>query len=516
MAGFLLDSDASGKHAPAGRAKLAGDEEKEAVVMRILWPDLGLPGLLLSLLLASAGSAPAQTPLKSINSPEGGRIMYGAVDGAPNQASGLAYVLRTVHNNCGERPQIGRVFRFRGTETVAVFFTVVNHPARNVKVAGLALAAMKGPGQVEGALVSDDAARFGTTVNPMLKELFGAWHPGEPAAASAKNATPAVSGSAGGNSGPAPKLHTVSASDNSVSIGVPDGWTLEPGSGRGAIIVKGPHGEVFALNLTRNAVDPTSQWQRNFWRQGGRPIPGSIVYAYHGNLVKAFPELFQAWRRAAGQGPAKLEIDKIDQTPPPQGAQDEECVIAHGHLDPDGKGMQTMSDMMCATLPLSWGGYLVILHHSVFPNSLADQQKTTIGAMIASWKLNAQVLNQQMAENMRQKQASDQATLAWGRQAVANINAIGANATARMNATEAANEAQHAGYWAQQDSNARNAQGFSNYLLDQTVVQDNNMYNNGTIGHGTVWNSTADALVKADPKRFEMVDTPNYWRGIDY
>jgi len=101
-------------------------------------------------------------------------------------------------------------------------------------------------------------------------------------------------------------------------------------------------------------------------------------------------------------------------------------------------------------------------------------------------------------------------------QAVANINAIGANATARMNATEAANEAQHAGYWAQQDSNARNAQGFSNYLLDQTVVQDNNIYNNGTIGHGTVWNSAADALVKADAKRFEIVDTPNYWRGIDY
>jgi endo-beta-N-acetylglucosaminidase D len=67
-----------------------------------------------------------------------------------------------------------------------------------------------------------------------------------------------------------------------------------------------------------------------------------------------------------------------------------------------------------------------------------------------------------------------------------------------------------------EDSISRNGQGFSNYLLDQTVVQDNNMYNNGTIGHGTVWNSTADALVKANPNRYEIVDTPNYWRGIDY
>ena len=67
-----------------------------------------------------------------------------------------------------------------------------------------------------------------------------------------------------------------------------------------------------------------------------------------------------------------------------------------------------------------------------------------------------------------------------------------------------------------QDANARNGQGFSNYLLDQTVVQDNNMYGNGTIGHGTHWNTTADALVKANPNRFEYVDKPNFWQGTDY
>jgi hypothetical protein len=53
-------------------------------------------------------------------------------------------------------------------------------------------------------------------------------------------------------------------------------------------------------------------------------------------------------------------------------------------------------------------------------------------------------------------------------------------------------------------------------LLDQTVVQDNNMYGNGTVGHGTVSNSYADALVKVDPNRFEYVDAPNYLLGVDY
>ena len=71
--------------------------------------------------------------------------------------------------------------------------------------------------------------------------------------------------------------------------------------------------------------------------------------------------------------------------------------------------------------------------------------------------------------------------------------------------------------WRQgEDNNSRNGQGFSNYILDQTVVQDNNMYGNGTIGHGTLWNSEADALVKANPNRFEYVPTQNYWRGTDY
>ena len=288
---------------------------------------------------------------------------------------------------------------------------------------------------------------------------------------------------------------------------------MEPMSGRGTIIVKGQQGEVVALNMMRNAVDPTSQWQRNFWRQGGRPIPGSMIYPYHGNLAKAFPDMFQQWRRAGGQGPAKLQIDTIEQMPAPQG---EECVHVKGHMDPDGRGMQTMNDMMCAIPPLSWGGYTVTLHHALLPNSLAEQEQATLVAMISSWKLNADVLNQQMAEAARQKAASDQAIMAQGQQAVANIHAIGQQATARYNATQAANDAQHAGYWAQQDSNARNGQAFSNYLLDQTVIQDNNMYGNGTIGHGTVWNSEADALVKANPNRWEIVNTPNYWQGVDY
>ncbi len=491
---------------------------EEIIAMRIHRRSWKLAGLLLSLVMVSAYSASAQTQLKTVNSPEGGRIMYGVVDGATSQAGGMASVLHAVHTGCGERPQVGRVFQFRGTQTVGVFFSVTNHPAGNVKVAGLVMAATNPSQQVEAALVSDEASRFGKTVNPMLKELLNEWHPGGTVSTASASEGGGSGSAAGGHpGGPAVKLHTVTASDNSVSMGVPDGWAVEPASGRGAIIVKGPHGELFAFNMWRNAVDPSSQFQQNFWRNGGRPQPGSMVYPYHGGLSRAFPDLMQAWRRAGGQGPARLQVDSMQQTPPPPGSpQGEECVIAKGHMDPDGNGMQTMSDMMCATLPVDWGGYMVTLHHSLFPNSLADQQKPAIGAMMATWKRNAAVLDQQLADDMRQKQASDAATAAWGRQAVANINAIGANATARNNAAQQMHDMQNQSFEQHEDSISRNGQGFSNYLLDQTVVQDNNMYNNGTVGHGTLWNSDANALVKANPNRFEIVDTPNYWKGVDY
>lgn len=63
---------------------------------------------------------------------------------------------------------------------------------------------------------------------------------------------------------------------------------------------------------------------------------------------------------------------------------------------------------------------------------------------------------------------------------------------------------------------SRRGQGFSNYLRDQTMVQNNNVRGTGIVGHAAVWNSTADAPVKSDPHCYEYVNTPNYWNGTDY
>ena len=178
--------------------------------------------------------------------------------------------------------------------------------------------------------------------------------------------------------------------------------------------------------------------------------------------------------------------------------------------------MKKLIDDICQFPPAQWGAYSITRNFEIMTDAQFEREHNTVMAMFMSAKINQQVMNQQMQEKLAQKQKSDQQWRDWGQQESNRIRAQGEAAQKSFADRQAANDAQHAGYWAQQDSNARNSQGFSNYLLDQTVIQDNDMYGNGTVGHGTAWNSTADALVKSNPDRYEIVQSPNFWKGVDY
>jgi len=178
--------------------------------------------------------------------------------------------------------------------------------------------------------------------------------------------------------------------------------------------------------------------------------------------------------------------------------------------------MRKLIDDICQSPPAQWGAYTITRNFNIMTDAQSEREQSTVMAMFLSVKVNQQVMNQQMQQKLAQKQQSDQQWRNFGQQQSDLIRAQGQAAQANFAARQAANDAQHADWRAGQEENSRNIQGFSNYLLDQTVVEDNNMHGNGTIGHGTLWNSTADFLVKADPDRFSYVDTPNYWRGTDF
>jgi hypothetical protein len=480
--------------------------------------------LSLSFLAICACKAQTQTPdpITHIDAPQGGKIAYGSLDGATTQPAALANLLNGMQGKCGEKPRIGRVFQFRGTNSVGVFFTVTDH-RKGTKVAGLAIAMATGPNRVEAALLTNDASRFGQTVNPMLEQLFGVWHPGGRAAASGSSAAAQSAPAGSGHSVSSVRLHTVTASDNSISIGIADGWQLDPNSASGTMSMIGPNGEQAVYSAMKSAVDPYNPQQVSAVQYGIYKGTGTMLYPYHPDLGKAYPELVQAWRRANNMPPAKIQVDKIE---PIQGAS--HCVLVTGHIDGNGQGMKKLIDDICQWPPSQWGAYTVTRTFNIMTDDQSEREQSTVMAMFLSAKVNQQVINQQMQQKMAQKQQSDQQWRAWGQQTSDRIRAQGEAAQKSFADRQAVNDAQHAGYWDQQNrnaaqhadwnegqvNNARNGQGFDNYILDQSVVQAN--FDDGTVGHGTVYNSFADALVKADPKRFEIVDVPNYWQGTDF
>lgn len=61
------------------------------------------------------------------------------------------------------------------------------------------------------------------------------------------------------------------------------------------------------------------------------------------------------------------------------------------------------------------------------------------------------------------------------------------------------------------DNIDRFSKSFQNYQLNQTELQDNERN-----ARGAVPNALADALVNANPDRFQTVPTQNFLKGVDF
>jgi len=475
--------------------------------------------LILSLLFLLAGchgatqqttisSAITQQPaLQTVLGQRGGAIIYGAAPVASNQAGGLTYMLRTVHNDCGEQPKIGQPFQFTGTQMVGVFFTVVNHSQGNEQLAGLALATLSGPNQAKAALVYDDASRIGSTVNPLLTQLFTVWNPTAQAATGGSGGTNAAP--AGGQPAAAAQLNTITTQDRTASVGIPNGWTMFPGSHEGLILLTGPNGEHIILNQFLIAWDPTAPggiYQQIKQRPMMQLPKNTVFYPFNVDMAKSFADVWQAILKGEGQPPQPMQIASAQNLPTSIGAK---CVHATGQLNPGSSlnpagGMQAFNITICAD-PGQAGQFAYHIFEGLLPNSIAAQESATELAIMNSFQVDQalldQIVNANMAPILKQEQQNynnmEQSLINRSEQIVNQIHQIGDNSTQRMNETG--------------DNNARNDQSFDNYLLDQSVVQ-----NNATGGHSTQWNSTANQMVQANPNKYSIVSAPNYIKNTDY
>jgi hypothetical protein len=462
-------------------------------------------------LVGGCSSVPrAQTPLTQIHGQQGGTIIYGQVKGATTPAAAMAHILSTMQNNCGEKPQVGKVFRVKGSHSDAVFFTVTNHNQGNQPVAGMLIAAPTGSQTVEAGLVSDSAARFGTTVNPLLSQLFGVWHPGGGAATAGSGAT--QRGAGGGVS--LPPMRQVTSPDSTATVDLPDGWSLDPqGSKGGSGLVRGPEGETLDLNWYLLVQDPRSQDFQRQMRMGIKPLPNIHLFVpYNPDLTKAYPDICQRLQAAAGLGSAPLKMDSIK---PVEGTQGK-CVDATGQVNLAGKGAKEFRELMCGTPPYQNGVYEYQRSFYWLPLGATDRQRAICDAILASFHVDQQRVDAQAAPYIKMLNDHTHALMAMTQQQIA-YSQQRTNATlARAQAEGIAHDQQNAQWRQGEDDISRRGQGFSNYILDQTVVQNNNVAGTGMVGHATLWNTTADALVKSDPNKYEYVPEQNYWRGTDY
>ena len=371
-------------------------------------------------LLCSIASSHAQSGLKTINPSSGGKIVYGQVDGQSTEAGAMGAVLRSLHSSLGEKPQVGKLFDVRGTDSVATFFTVTRHDQGAGKgplhIEGMLIATKVSTDHVEAALVSDDAARFNQTLPAMMKTLMSVWHPFEGAAT--------ADGEASASNAPAAQLERVVTRDRSAAITLPSNWQLSPGSGGGTLIAFGPHGETAEMDSTFLAADtnnPKVQQQMRNAQSGGlrnTSYANARYYPYGANQVKTFVDILQDARRRGRLPAASYNIADSNtvQTSPQQ-----HCTHMTGTVDyQDGKGVRELTAVYCVNAPGPFGNWMSYANVTTVPQQFAAGRADTLSAIMQSFTVDNSVVQHEGAVLAA---PSVGASIAAGKAAANRVNA---------------------------------------------------------------------------------------------
>ena len=79
-----------------------------------------------------SGDLHRQSGLQSISPPQGGKIVYGQVDGQTTEAGAMGAVLRSLHDHLGDRPHKGR--RWRSQLVRLLLCCILAHDSRSLSV----------------------------------------------------------------------------------------------------------------------------------------------------------------------------------------------------------------------------------------------------------------------------------------------------------------------------------------------------------------------------------------------
>jgi hypothetical protein len=463
--------------------------------------------LLLALAVAFTDptSAPAQSSngLTTVTNPGGGQVVYGPLTNVTSLRDVMAAMLKNVHSRFGDKPQIGKFFQTRGSDSTATFFHLTARNQGNKPIAGMVIVSLA-PGAKTGAaaVLYDDAARFPKTQSALMQKLNTSWHHDSAKIATshpthASNPTePANRGNGPGGifgtNEPATSsrvLHLARNPDNSGSIGLPEDWHVTGGSG-GSLTAEGPHGAMIRMGvLVGNIYDPhTPQGSNmlNYLSKGSTPFYACSLSA---DLPTDFLCVTNQFRQRQHEPALTMNVisHRLSPQDPSQGAFLAE-IDCH-----DGKGPM-ISSMKIGVHRMGPANWTLTIHEVRLPKSIPNDEWSTAAGMIMSYRQNSAVIQQET---------------------ISVINQINEQAKAnqiRIDATTKQHDAHNAQVNEQWDQQARQNKAFENYTLDYAVLHDPS--DNGSWGRTDY--PTADWLVKAAPDRFQYAQTQDLLKGIDY
>lgn len=375
--------------------------------------------------------------------------MYGPLPGRGTMPEAIVYVLRQVHSYFGDRPEVGKFFQSRDGSSIATFFTATAKKQGDKPIQGLLIVALAGDGTASAAMLYDEKARFGATQPAMMQALSQAWHP-----------------AGGGTSQPAATAHRGSVApltettggDRSAAISLPAGWRITAVNG-GALTATGSNGENIFLSLLYQGLPP----------QGPDLFANFVNASNQYRSTHGMPQAtYTAVTKTNISGQAIQALFTVD---------------LHDGLGPR-KGSVRVD---------SWGPRAFSASGSNIPERFADEENATLMAVIQSYKQNTQMIAQQQQGVMNRIQAD----AARGQAQAAALNARRESNAAAFN--------QH------MDNLDRSSKINQDYILDRSVVRDNQ-----NAERGTVSNSYADSLVRNNPERFQIVANQDLIKGKDY
>jgi hypothetical protein len=421
-----------------------------------------------------AATAGAEDSLKVIDNPGGGQVVYGPVNQTTPPLA-MAAVLHYVHTQFGDSPVVSKVFQSHDGRNYGAFFTLTAKTRGNRKLAGLVIVSLAPGADAAAAVLYDDSSRFATTEPVLLRTLTEAWR-------TAATVAPATGGTTAGS---VPPLTPTRFPDGSGAVSLPTDWRITFAS-HGAAVIVGPRGEKVLLS---NTVGP-------IYDSNNPQVLARMRYANANNHPFLCPEsdalhtYLCVLQRNVPQPTFKLKNSR----PIPALRLAVQSVLIDADLDlHDGRGTMSCELGLSITAISRLGDRTLGINGTCAPESSAAQEQPTLKAIYDSYTLNGQVIAQEFAGDERRS-----------RQA-------GNNARIQANNAHAAEDARSAAFQAHMDNIDRFSKSFQNYQLDQTELQDSEQN-----ARGAVPNALADALVKANPDRFQTVPTQNFLKGADF